>query len=81
MKSATNWYTGVGIIAGFGAAILWFCASLVRVPPFPDVGFNSSSSVFRPVHAALVKASRLNASAAACATIGALCAAASALLM
>lgn len=62
----------VEIVSSIGAAAFWFWASLVRVPPFPDVGFGSSSKVFEPVHAALRKASCLNAIAAACAAVAAL---------
>lgn len=54
------------VSAGFAlvAAALWLAASRVRVPPFPDVGFDSHSGVFEPVRVALSKTSRLNAYAA-----------------
>lgn len=50
--------------AGLLAAVMWLLASLVRVPPFPDVGFDSTSEVFEPVRQALAKGSSRNAWAA-----------------
>lgn len=62
----------VEVLAALAAAGLWLMASLVRVPPFPDVGWDSPSAVFEPIHAALRKASRQNAIAAACAAVAAI---------
>ena len=62
------------------AAILWLLASWVRIPPFPDVGFDSDSSVFEPVRGALVRSSRLNAWAAFFAGLSALAGAVAQLL-
>src|SRR4051812_28311704 len=58
--------------ASFVAAILWFYAARTNVPPFPDVGLDSDSSVFEPVRSALRKANRRNASAALSSAIAAL---------
>ena len=62
----------VGAVASFGAAGLWFWASSVRLPPFPDVGFDSASKVFEPVYDALKRASRRNTFAAVMSGIAAL---------
>ena len=62
----------VGAIASFGAAGLWFWASSVRLPPFPDVGFDSTSKVFDPVYDALKRTSRRNTFAAVMSGIAAL---------
>ena len=64
----------VGGVASLIAAGLWFLASLVRIPAFPDVGLDSGSEVFEPVRKALSKASRLNAAAAFVSAIAAVCA-------
>ena len=53
------------------AAVLCGGASLIRVPPFPDVGFDSASSLFQPIHRALRRASRLNAWSAGFAAVAA----------
>jgi hypothetical protein len=66
------WANVVGVVFAFAAAIAWLEASLVRIPPFPDVGFNSYSSVFEPVRTALRATSRRNALAAALSCVAAL---------
>jgi hypothetical protein len=65
--------TLVGGLASLIAAVLWFLASTVRIPAFPDVGFDSGSEVFEPVRKALIAASRLNAAAAFFSAIAAIC--------
>jgi hypothetical protein len=61
--------------AAFIAAVFWFWASATRIPPFPDVGLDSSSDVFDPVRNALRKANQLNAVAAFFSGVAALVAA------
>ena len=60
-EQAFAWLT---IGAGLLAAGLWLVASRLRVPPFPDVGLDSGSEVFAPVHDALSRGARWNAWAA-----------------
>ena len=57
--------------AALVAAGLWWWASRVPIPPFPDVGFDSYSSVFDPVWNALSTGSRRNAWAARSAALAA----------
>ena len=57
-------FAWLAIGAGLVAAVLWLAASLVKVPPFPDVGLDSHSGVFEPVRQAIGRASRWNAWAA-----------------
>jgi ABC-type antimicrobial peptide transport system permease subunit len=58
--------------ASFVAAAFWLQASRVPMPPFPDVGLDSVSSVFDPVRDALKTASRLNTRAAVFSGVAAL---------
>ena len=60
------------IAASVIASIYWLCASRVKIPSFPDVGFDSDSSVFLPVKDALDKGARLNTVAAAWSGIAAM---------
>jgi hypothetical protein len=55
-----------GIAATFSlvAAVLWWQASRISIPPFPDVGLDSYSIVFEPVRNALAEGARRNAAAA-----------------
>ena len=66
----------IGILAAFLAAFFWLWASFTHIPPFPDVGFDSDSSVFEPVRMALRKANKRNALAAFFAALAALSSAA-----
>ena len=50
----------ISIAAGFVAAGLWWKAAGILIPPFPDVGFDSDSSVFEPVRQALVDGANWN---------------------
>jgi hypothetical protein len=56
--------TTVGLVISFAAAFFWWLASLTKIPPFPDVGWNSDWRVFEPVRTALQTVSRRNAIAA-----------------
>ena len=55
---------GAGAVAGGCAAALWWLASCVNIPSFPDVGIDSASSVFDPVRNALRESAERNARAA-----------------
>jgi hypothetical protein len=55
---------GIGVVTAPVAAFFWWWASFTDIPPFPDVGFDSDSSVFEGVRSALRLASRRNAVAA-----------------
>jgi hypothetical protein len=59
-----QWANLIGSATSFVAAVLWYWASRTPIPAFPDVGFDSDSSVFEPVRSALQTASRRNARAA-----------------
>lgn len=50
---------------GFLAAALWWRASAIEIPPFPDVGWDSHSAVFEPVRQAMARSSFWNRIAAA----------------
>ena len=67
-------------VAALTAAGLWWWASCVPIPPFPDVGFDTYSSVFDPVWNALSTGSRRNAWAARTAGLAAALQALSSLL-
>jgi len=62
----------IGIASSLLAAFFWLWASVTYIPPFPDVGFDSYSSVFEPVRTALRSTSKRNAIAAFFAAIAAL---------
>jgi hypothetical protein len=70
-------------VIGFGSALLaaffWLWASLVFIPPWPDVGWYLD--VFEPFRRALQKVSRLNAIAAAFAGVAAFAGAAEMMLL
>ena len=55
---------GAAILFSLAAACLWFWASAIKIPPFPDVGFDSGGWVFEPVRAAMSKSAKRNALAA-----------------
>jgi hypothetical protein len=65
----------LGILTALLAAFFWLWASVTDIPPFPDVGFDSDSSVFEGVRSALRLASRRNAIAAFFAALAAACSA------
>jgi len=52
------------IFTSAAAGFFWIWASLTKIPLFPDVGFDSDSSVFEPIRKALQTSSRRNAIAA-----------------
>ncbi len=58
-------------VAALVAAGLWWWASRVPIPPFPDVGLDSHSGVFDPVWNTLSTGSRRNAWAARTAALAA----------
>jgi hypothetical protein len=60
-------------LASILAAAFWFAASVVQIPPFPDVGWDSAETVFEPVRTALRSASRRNAIAAFLSGVAAAC--------
>ena len=60
---------GIGAGSALVAAFFWLWASLVFIPPWPDVGWYLD--VFEPFRRALQKVSRLNAIAAAFAGLAA----------
>lgn len=60
MVEAAKILSWLSVAAGAAAAVLWWLASNVRVPPFPSVGWDSHSRVFEPVRSALAKAAALN---------------------
>jgi hypothetical protein len=64
MSDLELWVAGAGLVTSLVAAIFWLWASLTKIPPFPDVGLDSDSSVFESLHIALRRASRRNAVAA-----------------
>jgi hypothetical protein len=75
MSAIPYWAAIAGFVTSLLAAVFWFCAAVTRIPPFPDVGFDSNSKVFEPVRKALQRASMLNAIAAGFATLAAISAA------
>jgi hypothetical protein len=64
MSGTEFWANIVGLVGSLIAACCWLWASLTKIPPFPDVGFDSGSWVFEPVRAALGRANKRNAIAA-----------------
>lgn len=65
---------GTAALCSLTAAILWWRASRVEIPRFPDVGFDSDSVVFDPIRDALGMSSRRNAIAASFSGLAALAA-------
>ena len=61
-----------GAVASLAAAALWFWASSVRLPPFRNIGLDSVSKDFDPVHDAIHRASRRNTFAALASGVAAL---------
>jgi hypothetical protein len=55
------------------AALFWFCASLVKMPSLHANSFSLPDGDLGPVSDALWRQNRLNALAAACAAISAIC--------
>ena len=50
--------------ASIPAAIFWAWAALTKLPPFPDVGFDSAKTIFDPIAKSLRASARRNAIAA-----------------
>ena len=69
----------IGAGSALVAAFFWIWASLVLIPPWPDVGWYLD--VFEPFRRALQKVSRLNAIAAAFAGVAAFAGAAEMMLL
>jgi hypothetical protein len=72
LGAVEQWATFIAFCTSLIAACLWLWASRTPIPTFPDVGFDSDSSVFEPVRSALLTASRRNAYAAFISAVAAL---------